>query len=141
DLGAAVLLLLDLVLRAEDDLAAAGAVSLADAEAAAQGRTGGEVGGGQVLHQAAEVDVRVVEEADDRAGHRPPVHRQETRGPAPRWGLSTCRRADDGASSSRRRSPRTCWWNRRGSGPGRASPPGSAVATASGRRGRRAGPG
>ena len=54
---------------------------------------------------------------------------------------SSCRRAGGTASSSRRRSPRTCWSSRPGFSPGRASPSGCAAATASARRGRRAGPG
>ena len=65
DLEPAVLLLLDLGAAAQGDLAAAGGVGGADAAAAHDDAAGGEVGALDVLHQAGQVDVRIVDQ-----GHR-----------------------------------------------------------------------
>ena len=65
DLEPAVLLLLDLGAAAQGDLAAAGGVGGTDAAAAHDDAAGGEVGALDVLHQAGQVDVRIVDQ-----GHR-----------------------------------------------------------------------
>ncbi len=65
DRGLAAAQLLDVRARAHDDAAAAGAVRVADPAAADDERAGREVGALDVLHQALDVDLRVVDHRDD----------------------------------------------------------------------------
>ena len=61
DLGAAILLFLNGGAAAQGDLAAAGGIGSTDAAAAHDDAGGGEIGALDVLHQAGQVDVRVLD--------------------------------------------------------------------------------
>ena len=69
-------------LRADDDRAAAGFVAFPDRVLAADDAAGGEVGAGDVLHEFADGDVRIVEQRDDAAADFAEVVRRDAGGHA-----------------------------------------------------------
>ena len=69
DLVAAVLLFLNFGAAPQGDLAAAGGVGSADAGAAHDDAAGGEIRALDVIHQAGQVDLRVVDEGDAAVHH------------------------------------------------------------------------
>src|SRR5206468_6128101 len=83
DLAAAALLD-DLGPRAQDNLAAAGAVAVDDALPAHDYPPGGEVGAGDEVHQLQQADVRVVDEGDQAVADFAEVVRRDFGGHADR---------------------------------------------------------
>ncbi len=69
DPHAARLALVDRCFRADDDRAAAGFVTFPDRVLAADNAAGGEVGSGDVLHEFADGDVRIVEQRHNAAAN------------------------------------------------------------------------
>ena len=88
DLKPAVFLLDDLGAAAQRDLAAAGGVGGADAGAAHDDAAGGEIGALDILHQAGQVDVRVVDQRDDAVDDFPQVVGRDIGGHAHRDALA-----------------------------------------------------
>ena len=79
DRGLAAAQLLDVGARAHDDAAAAGAIRVADPAAPDDDRAGREVGPLDVLHQAVDVDLGVVDHRDDRVDRLAEMVRRHVR--------------------------------------------------------------